>query len=89
MHYLTLPVQPKHGTHDRRLGGGVTMTLCQSVGPLDTVTGEPLIMAPASPRLNLSLVCVSLAYHRADSNSSPRSIIDIVQRSPVGLQDRK
>ena len=68
-------------TRDPRpaLGGGVTMTSRRSVGPLDTVTGEPSIMAPASPRPNPSPGCASLAHRRADSNSSLRSVIDVVQ----------
>jgi len=60
-------------------GGGVTMTSRRSVGPLDTVTGEPSI-TPASPRPNPSPGLASLARLRADSNSSPRSVIDVVRR---------
>ena len=49
------------------LGGGVTMISHPSVGPLDTVTGEPSPMiAPASPRLKPNPGRESLAHCRAD-----------------------
>jgi hypothetical protein len=56
----------------------------RSVGPLDTVTGEPSpIMAPASPRPKPKPGRASLARRRADSNSSPRSVMDVVRRSEL------
>jgi hypothetical protein len=66
------------------LGGGVTMTSRPSVDPLDTVTGEPSpMMAPASPRPKPNPGRASLARRRADSNSSPRSVMDVVRRSEL------
>jgi hypothetical protein len=66
------------------LGGGVTMISRPSVGPLDTVTGEPSpMMAPASPRPKPNPGRASLARRRADSNSSPRSVMDVVRRSEL------
>jgi hypothetical protein len=63
------------------LGGGVTMISRRSVGPLDTVTGEPSpTMAPTSPSPKPRPGRASLARRRADSNSSPRSVIDVVRR---------
>lgn len=67
------------------LGGGVTITSRPRVGPLDTVTGEPSpIMAPAAsfrPKPNPGRA--SLARRRADSNSSPRSVMDVVRRNEL------
>ena len=66
------------------LGGGVTMISRPSVDPLDTVTGEPSpMMAPASPRPKPNPGRASLARRRADSNSSPRSVMDVVRRSEL------
>jgi len=66
------------------LGGGVTIISRRSVGPLDTVTGEPPpTMVPASPRPKPNPGRASLARRRADSNSSPRSVIDVVRRSEL------
>jgi hypothetical protein len=66
------------------LGGGVTMTSRPSVDPLDTVTGEPSpTMALASPRPKPNPGRASLARRRADSNSSPRSVMDVVRRSEL------
>ena len=66
------------------LGGGVTIISRRSVGPLDTVTGEPSPMtAPASPSPKPNPGRASLARRKADSNSSPRSVIDVVRRSEL------
>src|SRR5713101_4036313 len=66
------------------LGGGVTMISRPNVYPLDTVTGEPSpMMAPASPRPEPNPGRASLAHRRADSNSSPRSIMDVVRHSEL------
>jgi hypothetical protein len=66
------------------LGGGVTMISRPSVGPLDIVTGEPSpTMVPASPRPKPNPGRASLARRRADSNSSPRSVMDVVRRSEL------
>jgi len=66
------------------LGGGVTTISRPSVGPLDTVTGEPSpMMAPASPRPKPNPGRASLARRRADSNSSPRSVMDVVRRKEL------
>ncbi len=66
------------------LGGGVTMISRRSVDPLDTVTGEPSpMMAPASLRPKPNPGRASLARRRADSNSSPRSVTDVVRRSEL------
>jgi hypothetical protein len=66
------------------LGGGVTVISHPSVGPLDTVTGEPSpMMAPASPRPKPNPGRASLARRRADSNSSLRSVMDVVRRSEL------
>jgi hypothetical protein len=63
------------------LGGGVTMMSRRSVGPLDTVTGDPSpTTAPTSPRPKPRPGRASLARCRADSNSSPRSVRDVVRR---------
>ena len=65
-------------------GGGVTTISRPSVGPLDTVTGEPSpMMVPASPRPKPSPGRASLARRSADSNSSPRSVMDVVRRSEL------
>jgi hypothetical protein len=61
------------------LGGGVTMISHPSVGPLDTVTGEPSsTKAPASPRPKPNPGRASLAHRRAYSNSA---LMDVVRRS--------
>ena len=65
------------------LGGGVTIISRRSVGPLDTVTGEPSPMTPASPSPKPNPGLASLARRKADSNSSPRSVIDVVRRSEL------
>jgi hypothetical protein len=65
-------------------GGGVTIISRRSVGPLETVTGEPSpTIAPANPRPKPSPGRASLALRRADSNSSPRSVIDVVRRKEL------
>jgi hypothetical protein len=66
------------------LGGGVTMISRPSVDPLDTVTGKPSpMMAPASLRPKPNPGRASLARCRADSNSSPSSVMDVVCRSEL------
>src|SRR5260370_3073574 len=66
------------------LCGDVTMISHPSVGPLDTVTAKPSpMMAPASPRLKPNLGQTSLAHRRADSNSSPISIMHAVRRNDL------
>ena len=66
------------------LGGGVTMISRPSVDPLDTVTGEPSpMMAPASSRPKPNPGRTSLARRKADSNSSPRSVMDVVRCSEL------
>src|SRR5260370_22101654 len=78
------------------LCGDVTMISHPSVGPLDTVTAKPSpMMAPASPRPKPNLGQTSLARHRADSNSSPMSVMDAVCHKELlrlgaitSLQDR-
>src|SRR5713226_8323492 len=79
------------------LCGDVTMISHPSVGPLDTVTAKPSpMMAPASPRLKPNLGQTSLAHRRADSNSSPMSVMDAVCHKELlqlgaitSLQDRQ
>ncbi len=61
----------------RALGGGVTIISRRSVGPLDTVTGDP---SPMSARPKPNPGRASLARRSADSNSSPRSVMDVVRR---------
>ena len=61
----------------RALGGGVTITSRRSVGPLETVTGDPSPMR-ARPKPNPGRA--SLARRKADSNSSPRSVMEVVRR---------
>lgn len=61
----------------RAPGGGVTMTSRRSVGPLETVTGDPSPMRD-KPKPNPGRA--SLARRSADSNSSPRSVIEDVRR---------
>ena len=54
------------------------------VDPLDTVTGEPSpMMAPASPTPKPNPGRASLAHLRADSNSFPRSVMDVVHQSEL------
>lgn len=64
-------------TPPRALGGGVMTTSRRSVGPLDTVTGDPSPMR-ARPKPNPGRA--SLARRSADSNSSPRSVMEVVRR---------
>ena len=61
----------------RAPGGGVTITSRRRVGPLDTVTGDPSPMR-ARPKPNPGRA--SLARRSADSNSSPRSVMEVVRR---------
>jgi hypothetical protein len=68
------------------LGGGVTIISHRSVGPLDTATGEvgePSPMTPASPSPEPNPGRASLAPGKADLNSSPGSVIDVVRRSEL------
>ena len=61
----------------RAPGGGVTITSRRSVGPLETVTGDPS-PTRAKPKPNPGRA--SLARRSADSNSSPRSVMEVVRR---------
>ena len=52
---------------------------CPRVDLLDTVTGEPSsMMAPASSTPKPNPDHASLAHHRADLNSFPRLVMDVV-----------
>lgn len=64
------------------LGGGVTRTSSPSLGPLDTVTGDPSpkMTPPTRLRPNPRPGFAFLARLTAEANSSSRSVRELVRR---------
>ena len=67
------------------VGGGVTRTSPLSLGPLDTVTGDPSpkITPPTRLRPNPSPGFAFLARLTAEANSSSRSVRELVRRNEL------